>query len=278
MAENTFRAKKLLEDTWVIYIGNTTAYLIAGDDEGMMIDSGNTPGELRKFCESVCGKPVRKVANTHGHFDHTGGNGYFEVAYMGALAAKICRVPNGPSSAAVFDQLPMDYDIVIVGDGDKIDLGNREIEVFVLDGHSPDSTAYLDKKVRVLFVGDNLGMAPMKYKCADPQPSMLRFAMNLCKVMARRDEYDYILQGHNDKLVDADAVNYGLICALRAADGACDPMPPRPPRLVGEQPKMGKPPYSNPEYDGYVEYKTIHLSFDKRYARDLTEYGIIEGT
>lgn len=266
-----YRSKRLLENTWVIYIGNTTAYLIAGDNEGMMIDSGCTPGDLRGYCEFVCGKPVRKVANTHGHFDHTGGNGYFETAYMGRLASKIARIPNGMQNAADF---PMDYEIVTIGDGFKFDLGNREIETFVLDGHSPDSTAYLDKKTRVLFVGDNLGKAPMKYKCESPQPSMLRFAINLSKVMARREEFDYILQGHNDVLVSGDAVNYGLICALRAADGDSDPMPPRPER----KPRPGPKPYSNPEYDGYVAYKDVHLSFDKRFAKDLTQYDIVEGT
>ena len=37
-----------MDNTWVIYIGNTTAYLIAGDNEGMMIDSGDTPCALRE--------------------------------------------------------------------------------------------------------------------------------------------------------------------------------------------------------------------------------------
>lgn len=272
MEQSVYRAKLLCKDTWAIYLGDTTAYLIAGEREGMMIDSGNTPGPLREFCEETCGRPVRLVANTHGHFDHTGGNGYFKAAFIGRLASRIAKTPNGSVRAEDF---PMDYEMVIVDDGFRIDLGGREIETFVLDGHSPDSTAYLDKAARILFVGDNLGRAPMLYKCESPQPSMLRYAINLSKVMVRREEYDYILQGHNDRLVDADAVNRTLICALRAADGDLDPRPPRPTPPPGARPG---PKLGNPDFVGYVEYKDAHITFDTRYANDLTRYDVVEGT
>lgn len=269
--ENTvLRSKKLFEDTWVIYIGNTTAYLIAGDNEGMMIDSGDTPCALREYCEELCGRPVRKVANTHGHFDHTGGNGYFDVAYMGELAAEIARVPNGKQDASLF---PVDdYEIVVVGEGFRFDLGNREIETFMLDGHSPDSTAYLDRKMRLLFVGDNLGKAPLKFKCADPQPGVLRYAINVAKLMAHREEYDWVLRGHEDFAHDADLVNHTLVCALRAVELDCDEEPPR--KHAGG-PRLGS---GNPEDNGYVAYKSTSLSFDKRYAKVAARCSVIKGT
>lgn len=190
---------------------------------------------------------------------------------MGKLAAEIARVPNGKQDASLF---PVDdYEIIIVGDGFKIDLGNREIETFVIGGHSPDSTAYLDKKMRLLFVGDNIGKAPLEYKCADPQPSALRYAINVSKLMARREEYDWVLRGHEDFMHNADIVNHTLVCALRAVELDCDPKPPRPQRAGG--PKLGSP---NPEDHCYVEYKSTSLSFDRRYAKDLTRYNIIKGT
>lgn len=271
MISEILRSKKLTDDTWVIYIGNTTAYLIAGENEGMMIDSGDTPCALREYCEALCGKPVRKVANTHGHFDHTGGNGYFEVAYMGKLAAEIARIPNGKQDASLF---PVDdYEIVIIDDGFKIDLGNREIETFVLDGHSPDSTAFLDRKMRLLFVGDNLGKAPLKFKCPDPQPSALRYAINVSKLMVHREEFDWVLRGHEDFMHPGDLVNHTLVCALRAVELDCDVEPERPNHAGG--PKLGS---GNPEDNGYIAYKSTSISFDKRYAKDLTNYNIIRGT
>ena len=146
----------------------------------------------------------------------------------------------------------------------------------MLDGHSPDSTAWLDKKARILFTGDNLSSAPLRYKCDTPQPSVLRYAMNLSKVMARRDEYDYLLQGHNDHLVDANIVNYTLICALRAADGELDEQPPRNPV---QRTRKGPSPFkADPKNAGYVAYKDVHISFDKRYITDMYEIETAIGT
>lgn len=59
MKDSVLRSQKLMDGTWVIYIGNTTAYLIAGDNEGMMIDSGDTPCALREYCEFIKVKMVR---------------------------------------------------------------------------------------------------------------------------------------------------------------------------------------------------------------------------
>ena len=83
-----------------------------------------------------------------------------------------------------------------------------------------------------------------------------------------------MLRGHEDVLHDANLVNHTLICALRAAELDCDPEPPRPVR-PGGGPKLGS---SNPADNGYVEYKGTHISFDKRYAADLTRYNIVKGT
>ena len=127
--------------------------------------------------------------------------------------------------------------------------------------------------MRILFVGDNIGKAPLKYKCADPQPSMLRYAINVSKLMVRREEYDWVLRGHEDCMHNADIINHTLVCALRAVELDCDIEPPRPCRHGG--PTLGS---GNPEDNGYVEYKSTHISFDKRYVKDLTHYNVVKGT
>ena len=49
----------------------------------------------------------------------------------------------------------------IVTDGMIIDLGNRELEVLLTPGHSPDSLCLIDKNNRQLFVGDTFYLAPL---------------------------------------------------------------------------------------------------------------------
>ena len=258
--------EKLYPGAW-----GANCYLLVAGTHAAVVDPSANASTIRNTLQQKYGASLDYILLTHGHFDHTGGNGYFEVAYMGKLAAEIARTPNGKQDASLF---PVDdYEIVVIGDGFKIDLGNREIETFVLDGHSPDSTAFLDRKMRLLFVGDNLGKAPLKFKCPDPQPSVLRYAINVSKLMVHREEFDWVLRGHEDFMHPGDLVNHTLVCALRAAELDCDVEPPRPHHAGG--PKLGS---GNPEDNGYVAYKSTHLSFDKRYATDLTRYNVIKGT
>lgn len=276
-----FISKQLAPDTWRINGTGCTAYLVCGEREGAMIDTGDSTEDIRAYAENLCGKSVRMVMNTHGHFDHTGGNGFFKVAFMGEKAAQIAKLPNGNQP---IEEYPLDYPIVTVNDGFTLDLGGREFEAFRMDGHSPDCIAWLDKRERILFTGDNMNMVPMKYKCVDPQPSMLLYMQSVAKLLTRREEYDWILVGHGTELISADQVNHTMMAALRALDGELD-TPRMPERKPGEQ-QPGKhkgdhgPDFSkhNPADNGFIEYKEARIMFNKRYLKDTTRYDTVLGT
>ncbi len=276
-----FEETKVAENTWLIISHGSTAYLCVGDSEGLVIDTGDSYGDLRKYCEKLCGKPVKTVLNTHGHFDHTGLNGYFDVAYMGEKAAQIARMPNGGQP---IERYPMDYEIVTVDDGFVFDLGGRQFEAFRMDGHSPDSIAWLDRTNRILFTGDNLApMVPLGYKLVDPQPSMLLYMMSVAKLLARRDEYDFVASGHAEDLADADMVNHAMTAALRALEGETDAPRPKKPRPVDDGIKG--PVDIPPNLDGqdpadtvFVHYKDVEIMFNKRYLKDAVRYDVVIGT
>ena len=276
-----FTSKQLAPDTWRINGTGCTAYLVCGEREGAMIDTGDSTEDIRAYAENLCGKSVRMVMNTHGHFDHTGGNGFFKVAFMGEKAAQIAKLPNGNQP---IEEYPLDYPIVTVNDGFTLDLGGREFEAFRMDGHSPDCIAWLDKRERILFTGDNMNMVPMKYKCVDPQPSMLLYMQSVAKLLTRREEYDWILVGHGTELISADQVNHTMMAALRALDGELD-TPRMPERKPGEQ-QPGKhkgdhgPDFSkhDPADNGFIEYKEARIMFNKRYLKDTTRYDTVLGT
>lgn len=272
-----FTSELLKPDTWLIKGEGCSAYLVAGDHEGAMVDTGYAREDIHAYAESLCGKPVHIVMNTHGHFDHTGGNGYFKVAFMGRLAKEIAKEPVGGMNV---EDYPLDYPIVVVDDGFTLDLGNREFEAFRMDGHSPDCIAWLDKRERILFTGDNMGPGvPMKYQCVDPQPSMLLFMQSVAKLLARREEYDWTAAGHGDRLFDADIVNHTMMAVLRALDGETDEMPPKPDPKPGEIVDKG-PDFSghNPDDTKCVYYKDSLIVFDKRYLKDTTRRDVVHGT
>ena len=276
-----FRAKEIRPDTWLIRSHGSTAYLCAGKDAACVVDTGDSYGNLRAFCEDLCKRPVQIALSTHGHFDHTGLNGQFNVAFMGKRAAVIAKEPNGGQP---IERYRTDYPIVTVDDGFVIDIGGRVFEAFRMDGHSPDSVAWLDRTARILFTGDNLAaMTPLEYKRKDPQPSVELWVMSVAKLLARRDEYDYVCYGHAEDIADASMVNHAMMAGLLALDGVTDT-----PEDHGPRPKedgilgpIDIPPDTSshdPKDKAFTIYKDVTLMYSRKYLRDTTRYNIVEGT
>ena len=144
-------------DTWVLcYHGTLYCYLLVGEEKAMLIDTAYGEGDLRAMVESITDKPVM-VCNTHGHFDHTGGNALWEEAWMSEEAAKDAKNAFGPEMQKRFNEMPHpDYKINVLHDGDVIDLGGRKVTVVSIGCHHKGSLAYIDDKSRCVYSGDEL--------------------------------------------------------------------------------------------------------------------------
>ena len=70
---------------------------------------------------------------------------------MSAATKPLATIPF-PSFAGI--DFPRDYPVQIVGDGDVIPLKGRELLVFEIPDHAVGSLAFLDRKERILFSGD----------------------------------------------------------------------------------------------------------------------------
>jgi hydroxyacylglutathione hydrolase len=194
MPDNLFRSKQICTNTWLVQGDGCTSYLVVGDDRGVLIDTGYATKNIQKYAQSLTDKPVQWAANTHGHFDHTGGNGWFERAYMSAKALEIAKTPY-PSKASL--NYPFNYLVTIVGEGDTIDLGGRVLEVFEIPAHAPSSIAFLDPKERILFSGDEVAPFVMLYWMQpEPQPTVEQHAENMEKLLKQRMRFDFICSGH----------------------------------------------------------------------------------
>lgn len=77
MSEPYFESRQIAPGTWQILSSGDYSYLLAGEGQGLLIDSGYGAGNIREYCEKLCGLPVPWIANTHEHFDHTANNCYF---------------------------------------------------------------------------------------------------------------------------------------------------------------------------------------------------------
>lgn len=150
-----YRAEQIAPGTWQIASDGDYFYLLEGEQEALVIDSGYGCGNTRAFCQSLTDKPVRRIANTHDHFDHTANNSYFEEAYMSEETKPLATVPF-PSFLGI--DFPRDYPVVVIDEGYTFNLGGREIETFKLPDHAVGSLLFLDKKEGILFCGDELCM------------------------------------------------------------------------------------------------------------------------
>jgi glyoxylase-like metal-dependent hydrolase (beta-lactamase superfamily II) len=182
-----FKSTLVAPGTWQILSDGDYSYLVEGDEEALVIDSGYGAGNIREYCQGLTSKPVRNIANTHDHFDHTANNGYFERAYMSAETKKKATLPF-PSFQGI--EFPRDYPVEVIGDGYRIQLGNRELEAFEIPNHASGSLAFLDRRERILFSGDEIMPMGIRLNC-----SVARFEENMRKIAARRGEYDRLCAG-----------------------------------------------------------------------------------
>jgi glyoxylase-like metal-dependent hydrolase (beta-lactamase superfamily II) len=177
-----YTSKMIAPGVWQIESDGDFQYLIEGDNQALAIDSGYGAGNIREYMQTLTKKPIRYIANTHYHFDHTANDAYFDAAYMSAETAEKATVPYPSFEGMTF---PRDYPKIIVNDGYKIDLGNRVIEVIIAANHTPGGTLYLDRKSRILFSGDEIlgNNEPLSI-------SVAQFAANMRKLEAHRSEFD----------------------------------------------------------------------------------------
>jgi glyoxylase-like metal-dependent hydrolase (beta-lactamase superfamily II) len=215
-----YRSKLIAPGTWQIESDGDYSYLLEGDKEALAIDTGYGAGNIREYLQTLTRKPVRFVANTHYHFDHTANDSYFDCAYMSAGTAEKATIPY-PSFAGM--NFPRNYPKVIVEDGYKIQLGNREIEVLLIPNHTAGGTAYLDRRARILFTGDEF-MENIRLNV-----SVAQFAQNMRKLAAHRSEYDKLAGGPG--MFDASEVDKYLAVAeyvLAGHEGERTTQQPRP--------------------------------------------------
>lgn len=223
-----YMAWKLDDVTWAISFmeGTQCLYLLEGEEKALLIDTGYGMGHLREFVEKHTDKPVI-VANTHFHPDHSAGNGEWEEVIVSKgweIDAPSVEDPTaGPADLSSFPH--PDYRKVIMGDGDKIELGGRTIEVLkALPAHCNSTLFFVDKGHDMIFAGDEYESAQTllydnsrnpdaPYDVKDRLDNLKKNAERLLELCT---EHTYILPNHNGTPI---AVSYlrdyiGLVDAV----------------------------------------------------------------
>jgi Zn-dependent hydrolases, including glyoxylases len=275
-----FSAEQIFPDTYCIRGAGCDSYLLVARTEAVMIDSGMATANIRAYAESIAGKPVRKVINTHSHFDHTGGNGFFDIIYG---TAGISRGAKNSMEVNAADY-PLDYAFTLVQDGEIIEIEGRPLEIILLDCHSPENIAILDPTYKLLFPGDELergqvlllpGFAEKKGQLhSKPAASVETYLHAMQKLKSFSARYTYLCPGHNGTPLEAEYVDRYIELAQRVLAGQEGKTDVSSPTYNSSAEHFPYPQanYRRAEWNGASLVYCADLIWDRDYQKDPCQY------
>jgi len=152
----------MIFETIVVGDLGVNCYLLADRDtkEGLVIDPGAEPERILAAINNS-GIKVLHVLNTHGHFDHIGGNRKVTEATGGRLMISKEDehfLSMASRSAAMYGLAAEDSPkpAAYLVEGDLIRFGRHELKVIHIPGHSPGGSCFYLAKEGILISGDSL--------------------------------------------------------------------------------------------------------------------------
>jgi len=130
----------------------------AAGRDAVIIDPGADARKIKKVLDTYRLTP-RAVINTHGHYDHIGADNEFGVeVYVHSDDERMLKAPSLNLSALFAMPFKVTVPITIVNDRQMLSLGDIELQVLHIPGHTPGGMALLLKKPKgtIVFTGDTL--------------------------------------------------------------------------------------------------------------------------
>lgn len=196
MAQSAYQIVEISKGFWRFEENGVRAFLIAGTEKAMLVDTGFGTGDIREVVTSLTDLPLQLV-NTHTDRDHIGCNGLFDEAWMHPAEYDRYHQKDGPKLTA----RPL-------WEGDEIQLGGRTFEVVLIPGHTPGSIALLDAAHRLLIGGDSVQTGAIFM--FGPGRNLPAYIESMKKLDAMRARFDLVYPSHGEVPVSADILP-GLI-------------------------------------------------------------------
>ena len=145
---NIYEYTKIRDNIWQIEEDNSVCCtLVKGSEMAALIDTGYGVRNLREFVEKNITTPYI-VINSHGHPDHIGGNHWFDTVYSLKQEWDVIKYFE-ENKTKVYEEKEIQI-------GQHISLGNLNIEIVSLVGHTQGSLGFLIREEGILAAGDAL--------------------------------------------------------------------------------------------------------------------------
>lgn len=206
---------------WIVNSG-----IVVGSQYSMVIDTGANrlaAQTIYGYARAIRPKNELVIVNSEPHFDHIGGNSFFRE-----LGYEIYGHPENARTAEEFEQEQADYNQSIPNEtrrnskesdafyagttlvnasqtiqaGDVFDLGNSEVEVLALPGHTPHNLAFYSHTDQVLFCADCLVSEYIPNLEAGSVEDWEAWKISLAWI--RKMEIEAIVPGHGNVLYSQD--------------------------------------------------------------------------
>lgn len=172
---------------WKITEDFVASYLVVGEEEALMIDTGIGTCDLQAIVKEHTDLPCKMAVLTHNHYDHLCGVDAFDMVH--------CHINHLEELMKKFKSMPY-----AVMEGFRFNLGGRTLYVIDLPGHSAGNIGLFDEENRIFFTGDVLCDGPV-YMYSD-DASMPDFVASLDKLMTYGDKVDRWLGSHESVPMD----------------------------------------------------------------------------
>lgn len=193
------------------------SYLILGVKRAVLFDTGMGISNIKVVAEGLTSLPIT-VVNSHTHNDHVGDNWRFEDVY--GMDTDFTRANAKGSKSDAQAELapgeicgdlppafnPADYATKPfhishwIHDHDKIDLGERVLEVISVPGHTPDAIALLDEKNGLLFTGDTFYPGPIWL--FRPETDLDAYLASVKRLSLLSPRLGLLLPAHNEPVAE----------------------------------------------------------------------------
>jgi glyoxylase-like metal-dependent hydrolase (beta-lactamase superfamily II) len=151
----------LLVQKFIVGLLFNNVYLVSDAESKRALVIDPTFGSAEKILPAAAdlGLKIELILNTHGHFDHVGGNAALKAAtgariLISEADAQMLTVPFPPTD----QEFPFEPSTAdgFLSDGQVVELGGLRLSVMHTPGHTPGSVCLYSAAEAIVFTGDTL--------------------------------------------------------------------------------------------------------------------------